>query len=57
MPVVINELVIRAVVDTGAGGGNGARPGVQGEGGSDKESIIAECVDQVLQILEQKRER
>jgi|WetSurMetagenome_2_1015567.scaffolds.fasta_scaffold1234960_1 hypothetical protein len=56
MPVVINELVIRAVVDTSAGGNQG-RQSTPSQGGSDKDAIVAECVEQVMEILKRKRER
>ena len=61
MPVEIRELHIRLTVqaDTGkhspAGPGqpNGAGPG----GATEKDSLIAECVEQVLEILQSKKER
>jgi hypothetical protein len=57
MPVIINELVIRAVVDSSSAGSGGPSPGQNGAGRAEKEAIVAECVEQVLEILAQKRER
>ncbi|WP_186292549.1 DUF5908 family protein [Mucilaginibacter corticis] len=58
MPIEIRELNIRVSVnqspaeqDSPAGGG-----GAQG-GGADKDQIIAECVDQIMEILKNKSER
>jgi hypothetical protein len=61
MPIEIKELHIRVTVNaspngqqTGArGGGGGTVP--DDEGGRDE--IVAECVEQILGILESKRER
>ena len=54
MPVEIRELQIVTVVKE-----NDAKTApVTGAGGNeDKEKIIAECVEQVLEILKQKNER
>ena len=59
MPVEIRELHVRVTVEepkpaaTGtnaaAGGGNGAA--------ADREAIIAECVEQVMAVLQNKLER
>ncbi|WP_114937093.1 MULTISPECIES: DUF5908 family protein [Mucilaginibacter] len=61
MPIEIRELNIRVSVnqspaeqDSGAGGGGG---GAKGGGGGDKDEIIAECVEQILEILKNKNER
>ena len=58
MPIEIRELNIRVSVNQSpaeqgspAGGG-----GAQG-GGADKDQIIAECVDQIMEILKNKNER
>ena len=58
MPIEIRELNIRVSVNqspaeqgSAAGGG-----GAQG-GGADKDQIIAECVDQIMEILKNKNER
>lgn len=52
MPIEIRELIIKATV---AGEGGGA----SGAGGSeeDKQALIQECVDQVMEILKEKDER
>lgn len=53
MPVEIRELVIRAVID---------ESGEQSKSDSDsqlpdREEIIADCVEQVMQILQEQAER
>lgn len=56
MPLEIKELVIRAKVSeqTTAPGRNGAASqGVQ----ANKEEIVSACVEQVLEILQSKKER
>ena len=57
MPIEIRELHIRVTVNAtdGASSGQGVSAGQNRE--SDKESIIAECVEQVLEILQNKSER
>jgi hypothetical protein len=63
MPIEIKELHIRVSVNTSPSGqpAGGQPVAVLGSGGSDpgddKEAIIAECVEQVLQILQNKKER
>jgi hypothetical protein len=61
MPIEIRELNIRVSVnqspaeqDSNAGGGGGSKGG---GGGGDKDEIIAECVEQILEILKNKNER
>lgn len=53
MPIEIKELVIKATVNEGSGqsGGNGARSE------EEKQAIISEAVDRVLQILNDKKNR
>ena len=53
MPVEIRELIIRATV---VNPGNGESSSASVTGGED-DTIIAACVEQVLKILERKRER
>ena len=53
MPIEIKELVIRANVDPGAGSVKKAPL----EDLNDKEEIISECVEQILEILRRKEER
>lgn len=63
MPIEIKELHIRVAVNTPQSGqGSGAQPAAGGgasSGGneSEKEAMVAECVEQVLQILQHKAER
>jgi len=62
MPVEIKELHIRVTVNAGGDGkgtaGNApARSASPVPGGADKETIVAECVEQVLEILQNKSER
>jgi hypothetical protein len=62
MPIEIKELHIHVVVDASPGqtpiakqgSGKNARDGDRND---DKDAIIAECVEQVLQILQNKQER
>jgi hypothetical protein len=63
MPIEIKELHISVVVNA-ASGQAGSKPPANSEtgntpsgGGGDKDSIVAECVEQVLEILQNKRER
>ncbi|HEY9195619.1 MAG TPA: DUF5908 family protein [Mucilaginibacter sp.] len=60
MPIEIRELNIRVSVnqspaeqDSKSGGGGSNKGG----GGGDKDEIIAECVEQILEILKNKNER
>jgi hypothetical protein len=61
MPIEIKELHIRVEVNSSQAGQSGSPSGLQGgmekDEGGDKEAIVAECVEQVLQILQYKRER
>jgi len=56
MPVQINELIIRANISEG---GEKAPETKLKEGGSavDKEDIIKECTQIILEILENKKQR
>jgi hypothetical protein len=60
MPIEIRELNIRVSVNQSPaeqdskGGGGGSKGG---GGGADKDEIIAECVEQILEILKNKNER
>lgn len=53
MPIEIRELVIKVEV------GNDRRPATaqSGSAGRDKQQIVQECVDQVMEILKEKKER
>lgn len=53
MPIIVDEIVISVEVgNQGAGGGPPATGGA-----NDKQAIIAECVERVLDVLAQKKER
>ena len=53
MPIEIKELVIRATVETG-GADKASAPAKAAE---QKQEIVADCVEQVLEILRRERER
>jgi hypothetical protein len=53
MPVVIDEVVISVEVTNQASGGVASPPGAT----ADKQAIIDECVERLLDILQQKAER
>jgi hypothetical protein len=52
MPVIVDEVVISVEVSNQAGGGAASAP----SGTEEKQTIISECVERVLDILEQKKE-
>ena len=54
MPVEIRELVIRATVEPGKGH---KKPAKDKSDGKDAQEMIAECVEQVLEVLRKERER
>ncbi|MBY5456433.1 hypothetical protein HFO89_08690 [Rhizobium leguminosarum] len=56
MPVEIKELHIRVAVDAGTRRQPQAASN-PGGGAADKDAIVAECVEQVLQIMQSKRDR
>jgi hypothetical protein len=58
MPVQVNEIIFRASV--GEGGNNStSAPAVPKKDGApdDKDAIIAECVEQVLEIIRKENKR
>jgi hypothetical protein len=63
MPIVVDEVIISVEVTNAASGGAGeggsgaASPASAGAGGGDKQALIAECVERVLEILERREER
>ncbi|GAB3027943.1 DUF5908 family protein [Spirosoma pulveris] len=60
MPIEIRELHIRVTVNAPAAEGGASSPSAPpagGGGSADKEALVAECVEQVLQILREKQER
>ena len=59
MPLEIRELVIKVNVNESGGGSapQGSTRGQSGGGGVDKKAIIAECLEQVMDVLQKKKER
>lgn len=59
MPLEIRELVIKVNVNEGAGSGNSssATAGSSSNTSNDKKAIIAECLEQVMDVLQKKKER
>lgn len=53
MPIVVDEVVISVEVANQAAGGSGA-PAPPTE---DKQALVAECVERVLDILREREER
>jgi len=52
MPIVVDEVVISVQVGNAAGGGTSTPPAPQ----DDRQSLVAECVERVLEILREQRE-
>lgn len=61
MPIEIKELHIRIAVNTDQSSGRSAGPGTVGSGvrlsAAAQQAVVAECVEQVVRILQEKRER
>lgn len=58
MPIEIKELHIRVEVSAQPGGSPAASPGTPATGaGTDLETVVAACVEQVMQVLRDRRER
>jgi hypothetical protein len=53
MPIIVDEVVISVEVSNQAAGGASSAPAPM----QDKQIVINECVERVLDILEQKTER
>ena len=53
MPVIVDEVSISIQVGNQAAGGSTTRPSENQE----KQTIVAECVEKVLDVLEQRKER
>jgi hypothetical protein len=53
MPIIVDEIVISVEVGNQAAGGTPPAAG----GAADKQEIIAECVERVLDLLALKKER
>lgn len=56
MPVVVRELVIKAVVEEGTAN-NSSSTAASMRAVQAQEELIAACVEQVLEILEKSKER
>ena len=54
MPIEIRELIIKTTVAPGDTGGD---DGSSASGDDEKQQLIQECVDQVMDILKEKWER
>jgi Family of unknown function (DUF5908) len=57
MPVIIKELVIRATVTDSQGKEENTASSAPPLNNEEKESLVAACVQQVLEILEKKKDR
>ena len=58
MPIEIRELYIRVSVTPPAGGAPAGAPGRDhGAAGDAHQALVAECVEQVLQVLHDRKER
>jgi hypothetical protein len=62
MPIEIRELVIRTTVTGGAGNAETSSGSAQAASAGvaariDREKLVAECVEQVMEILREERER
>ncbi len=55
MPIVVDEVVISVEVEERPAAG--ARPAAAPSGTEDKQALVAECVERVLEILAQREER
>ena len=56
MPIEIRELHIRVAVNAEPAKPSAPAKSADG-GGADKDAIVAECVEQVLRIVQAKKER
>lgn len=52
MPVEITEVVIQVSVDNATGGGTASPPAPA----DDRQALVAECVERVLEVLRQRQE-
>ena len=57
MPVIIRELVIRATVTDSQGKEENSASSAPPMSNEEKETLVTACVQQVLEILEKKKER
>ena len=58
MPIEIKEIIIRATIGDGGSSNpsQGAAPGAEGTASGGPE-LLQECIEQVFQIIEDKKER
>jgi hypothetical protein len=57
MPVEIREIVIKATVDQGAPQGGGAAGGGGGSAGGGGADVLKDCVELVMEIINDKKGR
>ena len=57
MPIEIRELHIRVSVSPPAAGRPAGAPGPEPAEDAGRQALVAECVEQVLQVLHDRRER
>lgn len=57
MPVVINEIVIRSVVENSTAQPGNTAAATQNQGQLDAERLVKQAVEQVLEILQDKKMR
>ena len=58
MPIEIRELHIKVTVNQPSQGQQQtATPSTGGKADDDKEAIISQCVDEILEIIDNKKER
>lgn len=58
MPVIVRELIIRATVNDSQGKAeNSSASSAPAMNNDEKEQVVAACVQQVLEILDKKKER
>lgn len=56
MPIFVDEVVISVEVESSAQGGGGAG-GAAPTSTDDRQALVAECVERVLEILARREER
>jgi hypothetical protein len=62
MPIEIREIVIKATIGSGGGGGSQGAPGDQAgtadnNGVPGNEEMINTCIEKILEILKEKNDR
>ena len=53
MPIIVDEVVISVEISNQAGGGAASAPSST----DDKQTVVAQCVERVLEILRDREER